>query len=218
MAYSFTGTQYITTTAPPITDFPATIACWVYPTAAAASDTLIGFGVSSTTRSHFAIAVNTGPIWSNQSIDTGGTGRILNSSVSVQLNTWQFVCATMDGDTVNSIVNAREIFVGTTRNASGITYTLNAATTWDRFTIGARRRSAVDEQFSGYISECAAWNVILGDDEIYSMADGVKPNLVRPGNLKFYSPLIRDIADFASGTALTNTNTATPVDHSRRYG
>lgn len=218
MAYSFTGTQYITTTSPPVTDFPATMACWVYPTAAASSDTVLSFGVSSTTRSTFSIAVNTGPVWSSQSIDTGGTGRVFNSSVSVQLNTWQFVCATMDGDTANSIVNAREIFVGTTRNASGITFTLNVTSTWDRFTIGARRRNTVDQQFSGYISECALWNVILDDNEIYSMADGIKPDRIRPQNLKFYSPLIRDISDFASNTPLTNTNSATVIEHSRRYG
>jgi len=216
MAYDFDGTtQYITTTAPPITDFPLTMCCWAKADAYTSASTPFSFGVSSTTRNFAAIAMNTGPVWSSQTTDNGGTGRIMNGASAV-LGTWQFICITFDGDPVTNVITAREIFVDTAKNSSGTTFGLSPV--WDRLAIGARRRSTVDGRFNGSVAECAAWDVILDDEEIKAMADGLKPNSVRPGNLKFYAPIIRDIADYASATSLTNTNTAIVTDHVRRYG
>jgi hypothetical protein len=219
MSYYFDGaTQLITSTAPPIADFPITICGWFKPASASATQTMFTFGVSSTTRSFVSIAVNTGPVWSMESVDTGGTGRLFNSSVSLQTNVWQFVCASWDGDTATSTVNSRRIIVNTTKNTSATSFIINAATTWDRLSIGARRRTTIDEYYNGDAAECAAWNAILNDNEIFSMADGVKPSQIRPQNLKFYAPLVRDVYDVFSGTPLTLTNTPTVSDHVRRYG
>jgi hypothetical protein len=50
-----------------------------------------------------------------------------------------------------------------------------------------------------------------------SLSQGASPALVRPDNLAFYAPLIRDLQDLRGGLAITNNNGATVVDHPRIY-
>jgi hypothetical protein len=40
---------------------------------------------------------------------------------------------------------------------------------------------------------------------------------VRPQNLKFYAPLIRNLVDIKGGLTITNNNTATVSEHTRVY-
>lgn len=71
-------------------------------------------------------------------------------------------------------------------------------------------------------SECAIWNAELTNDEIASLAKGVKPSSVRPESLIFYAPLVRDIYDIVGGrTYVPSPIAATGARiavHPRRYG
>jgi len=72
----------------------------------------------------------------------------------------------------------------------------------------------------GYIAEVAIWNDTLTTDELTSLYKGTKASQIRPQNLKFYMPLVRNIYDeTASTTSITSGFTANPqVNHVRRYG
>lgn len=72
--------------------------------------------------------------------------------------------------------------------------------------------------FNGDISEVAIYNVALTDAEVISLANGFKPTRVRPQNLRFYLPLIRNLQDIRNALTLTNNNSSTPANyHPRVY-
>lgn len=71
--------------------------------------------------------------------------------------------------------------------------------------------------FAGLIAEVGIWSVVLSDDEIASLANGVAPIKVRPQSLVFYSPMIRNVQDVRGGLALTQTGSPTIAAHPRIY-
>lgn len=70
---------------------------------------------------------------------------------------------------------------------------------------------------NGRIAEVGVWNVALSAQEIASLADGMTCDKVRPQNLVFYAPLVRDLIDYSGGLTITNNNTATVANHPRVY-
>jgi hypothetical protein len=66
-------------------------------------------------------------------------------------------------------------------------------------------------------AEVGIWNTALTADEIASLAKGMTCDKIRPQNLVFYSPLVRDLIDARSGRAITNNNSAIVSNHPRVY-
>jgi len=66
-------------------------------------------------------------------------------------------------------------------------------------------------------AEIGIWNAALTAAEIASLANGMTCDKVRPQNLVFYSPLIRDLIDQKGGLTITNNNGATVATHPRVY-
>jgi len=89
----------------------------------------------------------------------------------------------------------------------------------DTTTIGARLNSgSVTNYHSGMLAEVAIYNTALTDDEAAILAKGVSPLAVRPGNLVFYVPLVRDNdEDIVGGVSMTAYNTPTIAEHPRIY-
>jgi hypothetical protein len=71
--------------------------------------------------------------------------------------------------------------------------------------------------FGGLIAEVGIWDAALTADEIASLANGMTCDKVRPQNLVFYAPLVRDLQDVRGGLTITNNNTATVATHPRVY-
>ncbi len=69
----------------------------------------------------------------------------------------------------------------------------------------------------GRIAEVGIWNAALTAEEIASLAKGMTCDKVRPQNLVFYAPLVRDLVDQKGGLTITNNNGATVADHPRVY-
>jgi hypothetical protein len=69
----------------------------------------------------------------------------------------------------------------------------------------------------GQIAEVGIWNAALPAAEIASLAKGMNCAKVRPQNLVFYAPLIRDLNDQKGGLTITNNNGATVAAHPRVY-
>jgi hypothetical protein len=104
---------------------------------------------------------------------------------------------------------------------AGTQTTSRTPTTPDRVCIGFARSGGTDTPtYEGYLAEVAIWNVTLTTDELSSLYTGTKADQIRPQNLKFYMPLVRNIYDAtASTTGITYEFDPNPeVNHVRRYG
>lgn len=209
----------------PIEVFPFTVCCWAYPLSTSSGQAPIGFGTNST-RSNFTISTATQARWQVQAVrSSDGFAAVLTTSANdtVVANQWQFVCGTVDGSyttapawrienwsiTVNNTI--RKQTLGTPITTSGL---------YNRCSIGAWFRNTLGSYFHGYIAEAAAWDVVLSDDEIRSLADGIKPPMIRPDNLKMYFPGIRETQqELSGGLTFENQNSVgATADHPRRYG
>jgi hypothetical protein len=82
--------------------------------------------------------------------------------------------------------------------------------------ISIGRRSTTYEYLTGQVAEVALWSAALTDDELVSLAKGFKPSRIRPQNLVWYSPAVRNLIDLKRGLTITNEN-ATVTDHPRVY-
>ena len=71
--------------------------------------------------------------------------------------------------------------------------------------------------FNGTIAEVGIWNAALTASEIASLAKGMTCDKIRPQNLAFYAPLVRDLNDQKGGLTITNNNGATVANHPRVY-
>jgi hypothetical protein len=84
----------------------------------------------------------------------------------------------------------------------------------DRLSIGRAGDSSPGYHMSGPIAEVAIWNIDLIDAEIVLLAKGYSPLFIRPQNLVFYMPLVRDDdEDLIGGLSLTAFNAPTIDAH-----
>jgi hypothetical protein len=211
MARNFNGTnQFLSMAAAPASGSPMTIAAWFYPTQSLAQVLICVGQNSGTHRNQLTFDGNVAgrPIRAF-SLGTGGSFQAQGGSTT--LNEWNHACAVFGSAT------SREIFAN---GASGATNTSdvgtqNAATGTQ---IGARTASnATSLYFNGNIAEVGIWNAALSDAEIASLAKGMTCDKVRPQNLVFYAPLVRDLIDPKGGLTITNNNGATVATHPRVY-
>ena len=75
----------------------------------------------------------------------------------------------------------------------------------------------VFNNFDGSFAEVGIWNAALTAAEVASLAKGMTCDKVRPQNLVFYAPLVRDLIDQKGGLTITNNNAATVANHTRVY-
>lgn len=83
--------------------------------------------------------------------------------------------------------------------------------------IGRQNDAVTNNIWDGDIAETAIWNAALTAAEIASLAKGMTPDKIRPQNLVFYAPLVRDLQDVRGGLTITNNNGATVANHPRVY-
>jgi hypothetical protein len=83
--------------------------------------------------------------------------------------------------------------------------------------IGADWNTTLGNFFGGDIAEVGVWNVALTQQECTALARGMTCDKIRPQNLVFYAPLVRDLIDQKGGLTITNNNGATVANHPRIY-
>jgi len=77
--------------------------------------------------------------------------------------------------------------------------------------------ASVNNCWDGQIAEAAVYNAALSAAEIASLANGMTCDKIRPQNLVFYAPLVRNLIDQKGGLTITNNNGATVANHPRVY-
>lgn len=100
-------------------------------------------------------------------------------------------------------------------NATGIMASIHSGTA--PLAVGMVSFASLNNCWDGLIAEAAVYNAALTAAEIASLAKGMTPDKIRPQNLVFYAPLVRDLIDAKGGRAITNNNAATVANHPRVY-
>lgn len=190
--------------------YPLTINCWFYATTS-------GVGIMNLVElcENTASIVHMLRLNSNTNQVQYNTATLLSatSSASYTTNTWNMATA------VGTSATSRTVYLNAAN--SGTQTTSRTPTTPDRVCIGFVRTNGSDTPtYEGYLAEVAIWNVTLTTNELSSLYTGTKANQIRPQNLKFYMPLVRNIYDAtASTTSITSVFDPNPeVNHVRRYG
>ena len=188
--------------------YPLTINCWFYPTLASYGIMSLVSLIQDTETNYHGLQINTD---ANTVRYGTGTPSFATSSASYTTNTWNMATA------VGTSTTSRTVYLNAANSVTNTTS--RVITTPDRVLMGVTRTYDAPT-YEGYLAEVAIWNVTLTTDELSSLYTGTKADKIRPQNLKFYMPLVRNIYDAtASTTGITYEFEPDPeVNHVRRYG
>lgn len=208
------SSQYLSTTTP-VNQMPLTVACWFYATSqtSATSRVLVDLRDPTTTNSNIyrlVIPLNTS-ILRAATASNSVFAQADTASGSILANTWMHAAG------VHLNLTSRSVYLnGLTKNTNSTS--LAAPPPIKNLYIGGSfSTSGPLNFFNGFIAEVGIWNLALTDQEIISLSKGITPDKIRPQNLVFYAPLIRDLQDTKGGLTITNNNTATVAAHPRIY-
>jgi hypothetical protein len=206
MAYEFNGTNQFLEVGSAVVNRPCTMSVWAYLDNVTSARDFVS--VSSKT----ALAVLRLNVNSTQFriADQGNVNAVANGA-TVTANVWNHYAG------VFASGSSRTPY---TNGVAGAENTTTVAAITPTFTnIGAfYAGTATAIQFmDGLIAEVGIWNAALTAAEIASLAKGMTCDKVRPQNLVFYAPLVRDLIDAKGGLTITNNNGATVANHPRVY-
>jgi len=215
MASKFTAanSQYLNTTAAPVTAVPLTMACW-FNCPDGSNQALINLGNTSNNDRWLLIADgNTaGDPLSFDCIQAAvsTSASPARSTSGFAINTWQHGCG------VAASTSSRTVYLnGGSSTTNTDTRTPMAPT---RLIVGGRLVNGIVGLYSnGLIAEVGIWNAALTAQEVGSLAKGMTCDKIRPQSLVFYAPLVRDLIDQKGGLTITNNNGATVDNHLRVY-
>lgn len=205
MSFQFTATssQFLNATTP-VTGPPLTLAAWIYK-------------YQDATQSYVCLCSNTGTNLYNLLGSATGSGYLVNASGTfystggpvIPINTWTHMC----GVSVNN--TTRYLYINGVLSGNSSAPLTPVVT---NICIGGRLSGGVAGQFNdGMEAEVGVWNVALASEEVESLANGMTCDKIRPQNLRFYAPLVRDLIDYKGGITITNNNGATASIHPRVY-
>lgn len=215
MSYEFNGTNQRLNTptgSAVIANLPITMACWFNADIATAEICLMAMA------SDWANWVGGGLYMVASGSVTGDPVRILTNPNASD------VATTTSGFTVGTWHHAAGVFTSTSSrtvyldggNSATTTTTYNLTSPTDGMRVGQFTNN-FPRYFDGKIADVGVWDAALTAAEIASLAKGMTCNRIRPQNLQFYAPLVRDLSDVRKGVTITNLNTATVADHPRVY-
>jgi len=211
MAIDFTTTQRYEFGSSVLSAYPFTFAAWVYPDTLTANRTIIDIGSTSNPDGHRIFLTTAGIVTANTLLNN--SGYVASSTTGATTGIWQHACG------VFAAANDRRAYLNGGNKGTGSTSAVFDSAVINRTTIAAQLRSGSYTQgMDGRIAEAAIWNAALSDDEVYSLSRGIKPTLIRPDNLIFYMPLVRNAFEYIEARGFTTTGSPTITDHPKRYG
>jgi hypothetical protein len=145
--------------------------------------------------------------FSDNSFTAGGA----SSTAGYSANVFASICGVRESNTSHSV------YLNGENKATSATSVLVPSRS--HFIVGARESSSTLQSFlNGAAGMAAYWDVVLTDAEVASLGKGFPPRRIRPGNLRIYMPLVRDVLDWR-GLLTSFTDPGTDVaDHPRTYG
>ena len=215
MAYEFNGTdQFLSMASAPVTTMPLTMACWFNSTNTTTPQALICINATASANRYTMSARGdlAGDPIRIAAVGTTGSGVSADTTSGYSSGVWTHSCGVFTSST------SRTAYIN---GGSSLTNTTNVAVVGIiQASIGAQRYNLFPSGTSfttGLIAEVGIWNAALTAAEIASLAKGMTCDKVRPQNLVFYAPLVRDLIDPKGGLAITNNGGATVATHPRIY-
>jgi len=210
MAYDFTAasSQYLSASSPLSSD-PLTMVCWFRPSNVADTRFPFSIGAASATDQHsFYYSSNTLYFITSIGSTFGQSGS--SSNITGLSNTWIHAAGVLTSN------NNRTLYVNGSANAANTT-TVNTSNI-NTLRIGTRYfAGSLGAYMNGQVAEVGLYDVALTAAEIASLAKGMTCDKIKPQNLVFYAPLVRDLIDQKGGLTITNNNSATVAVHPRVY-
>lgn len=193
--------------------YPFTMAGIVRFDTAAAAQTAFSLDVAGVTNERFCFGHNGGGASAKFrcfAVASGGTAGIAVGATTVSAAVDYAVVAVFRSAT------DRELYVEGVSDATNTTSVSVTLSNLSRVRIGGTIPTGVTviQFWDGGCAEMAVYNAEWSLADIAAHAKRVSPLLIRPQNLVFYAPLVRDFIDL-KGLALTNTGGATVAAHPR---
>lgn len=203
-----TSSQYMTVASTPITAAPMTVSCWFRPSSFAANGRVLSIGDVDVTNEQWSLGYNTlgRARWSAQT--SAGEAFATYTGASMSTSVWYNLIG------VEAAANSRIVYLD---GASATNTTSRAPAGADTLRVAAKVASTPADFADGDIAELGIWDVALTTDEIASLVRGYSPLFVRPGNLVFYMPLVRQNTEVVGGLSLSEVASPTVSDHCRTY-
>ena len=216
MARSFNGTSDVISIGTSTTlDFadptPFTVAVWAYAATVTSGNLMSVFekGYDGAFEQWF-LRFNDGPPLTLQ-FGGFGSGQATLTSSTVTTGTWYHVAGTYvptSGGNGNWALYVNGISVATATNTQGPEHSAEPPA------IGAAIFSGAPQRFlNGRAADAAGWNVVLSAGEIAALANGARPNTIRPTALQGWWPLdgLQSPEPDLSGKATNGTVTGTAL-------
>jgi hypothetical protein len=217
MAYNFTAasSQYLSVPDTSSLDITGaiTLAAWVKSSGSYGTRGIVSKFETATNNRSYALYINaSGQLVAAIAPNGTGFNARSNTGSTILGTNWRHVAATFVPSTSVALYvdGAAE---STTNNGSLIPSSIysGAASLW----VGSV--SNTTSTWDGLIAEAAIYSSALTAAEIASLAKGMTCDKIRPQNLVFYAPLVRDLNDQKGGLTITNNNGATVANHPRVY-
>lgn len=200
--------QYLQIDSTPITDYPFTLACWMYPDNVTDDNGLVFVGDLSEGNQYIMTRADGGdtndPVIAMSYNGSDGIGT--SERISYIANTWQLVVGVFSNDT------SRTVYLDNNAGTEDTT-DIDCPADLNRMAIGAARDNSPGRYMGGRIAEVGIWSVALSPENIALLASKDAPSIVDASNLECYWPLIDDDDDDKGGYNMTAYNSPTFTDH-----
>ena len=218
MAYNFTAASLQHLSVPDTASLDITgqltLACWAKSSGSYADNRgLVSKYIGATTQRSYALYITVSG-FVGFALSTNGAfqaANVITGSTAIGTD-WAHVAGVVTPSSRQEILlNAASYAVKTSSVLASI-YSGSAP-----LLIGQQFSNVPETTFDGLIAEVGIWNAALTAAEVASLAKGMTCDKIRPQNLVFYAPLVRDLNDQKGGLTITNNNAATVAAHPRVY-
>ena len=141
-----------------------TLSFWIKPATISGTQTIFGYGNTTTTNDFFSLSTFTGGklrlLFRNDSSGTAwpNNGCDLRTSGVVSVNKWYNVCLVSNGSSYTLYLNGSQITLGVDAGSnSGKWFGDFVGATMDRILIGAKQSTSIGSYFDGEISNVVLW-------------------------------------------------------------
>lgn len=209
--FEYSSAQYLNSTNYPVYQFPLSISAWFKAEAPGLWTNLHITGMRNVTNEWVALFVReeTSNRYAAFSWNVSGGSGSCQTSEFWTPGQWHHLCGVCRASA------DRSVWLDFQTEATNTTAVGDMTSPPTNHSIGSQSPGS-SEKFDGSIAELAFWDTDLSDEEVEALSKGFSPLLVRPQNLDFYMPLVRDNdQDIIRGVSYTPVSSPTIDDHPR---
>ena len=204
------NSEHMTNATAVAADEPMTMAIWIKPETAGIDQHVISISHNTTASHYHRIFVTSSDTITFRS-RAGEAEKTATTTATITAGQWHHICGTL-----TAAGSDRNIYLD---GANKVTNTVDRDPSLDYVTIAGLNNGGTQagSYFDGLMAEAAFWNVLLTDNEVAALGNGVPVLRIRPLSLVAYWPLLAatgNAADYSgNGKTMTDVNTVLTGDH-----